>query len=174
MRVDACAACARAFPSFGAYWRGGKAHQGGNAHFPCRAVFGGGVRNPARAFSSSSAGTSTMQAFPVIQEVKLLTWTPANVYRLRYRPSLWGSWLDRMEGVHRGRQRGGGRPHTARGAARPVRLRRDYRPLSGAMQFWRRACERRAGARRRRRTRRRPQVATVTERKGAAEAARRA
>ena len=38
-----------------------------------------------------------MQAFPVIQEVKLLTWTPANVYRLRYRPRLWGSWLDRME-----------------------------------------------------------------------------
>ena len=38
-----------------------------------------------------------MQAFPVIQEVNLLTWTPANVYRLRYRPRLWGSWLDRME-----------------------------------------------------------------------------
>ena len=38
-----------------------------------------------------------MQAFPVIQDVKLLTWTPANVYRLRYRPRLWGSWLDRME-----------------------------------------------------------------------------
>ncbi len=29
--------------------------------------------------------------------VKLLTWKPANVYRLRYRPRLWGSWLDRME-----------------------------------------------------------------------------
>ncbi len=32
-----------------------------------------------------------------VPEVKLLTWTPAHTYRLRYRPRLWGSRLDRME-----------------------------------------------------------------------------
>lgn len=38
-----------------------------------------------------------MQAFHAIQEAKLLTWTPANVYRLRYRPRLWGYGIDTME-----------------------------------------------------------------------------
>ena len=32
-----------------------------------------------------------------VPEVKLLTWTPAKVYRLRYRPRLWGYGIDTME-----------------------------------------------------------------------------
>ncbi len=35
--------------------------------------------------------------WPPPDGVKLLAWTPANVYRLRYRPRLWGSWLDHMD-----------------------------------------------------------------------------
>ena len=38
-----------------------------------------------------------MQAFHAIQKAKLLTWTPANEYRLRYRPRLWGYGIDTME-----------------------------------------------------------------------------
>ena len=32
-----------------------------------------------------------------VPEVKLLTWTPVNVYRLRYRPRLWEYSINTME-----------------------------------------------------------------------------